>query len=221
MFDAHQVDTDALYVGIVNRTDRGWIFKNSESIGYLVPVSSKPFSDTIASIEADMRTQEKEQAGDTSEEADDIVRPQLQQQGQRPCPEATPAVDQDPALATDDDDRTKHPPDTEEFLKAFRYGDNLSEEQLHQVQAMLLQHRDCFAMEGDVLGLCNRITHSIDTVTDEPVVSAPYRIPKSQESAVKEIVQKMLDQGLIQKSNSEYSSPVVLVEKPDKVSVSA
>ena len=212
VFDAHQVDTDALYVGIVNRTDRGWIFKNSESIGYLVPVSSKPFSDTIASIEADERTQE---SGDTSEEADDIVRPQLQQQGHRPCPETPPAVDRDPAFATDEDDRTK-PPDTEEFLKAFRYGDNLSEEQLHQVQAMLLQHRDCFAMEGDDLGLCNRITHGIDTITDEPVVSAPYRIPKSQESAVKDIVQKMLDQGLIQKSNSEYSSPVVLVEKPDK-----
>ena len=85
-----------------------------------------------------------------------------------------------------------------------------------QVQNLLLEYRDCFAMEGDELGLCNRITHDIKTLTDDPVVSQPYRVPKALEPEVKKIVQKMLDQNLIQKSHSEYSSPVVLVEKPDK-----
>ena len=58
--------------------------------------------------------------------------------------------------------------------------------------------------------------HRIETTTEEPVVSQPYRVPKALEAEVKKLIQKMLDQNLIRKSNSEYSSPVVLVEKPDK-----
>ena len=66
------------------------------------------------------------------------------------------------------------------------------------------------------LGLCTKITHDIKTLTDEPVVSQPYRVPKALEPEVKKIIKAMLDKKLIQKSNSEYSSPVVLIEKPDK-----
>ena len=215
VFDAHQLNTDALYVGVVNKTERGVIIKDKESIGYLVPVNIKPFSDTIAAIETELNTQGGKKSSDTSDT--DGSKPQrVPPRENEPGGHAVPVEHSDSVPLTPEETLTGKNPDAEEFLKAFKYGDNLTEEQLRQVQEMLLQYRDCFAMEGDVLGLCNRITHRIDTVTEEPVVSAPYRIPKSQEAAVKEIVQKMLDQGLIQKSNSEYSSPVVLVEKPDK-----
>ena len=92
----------------------------------------------------------------------------------------------------------------------------MSKEQLAKVQDFLLQYRDCFVMEGDNLGLCERVIHRVETTTDEPVTTQPYRLPKALEAEVKKLIQKMLDQNLIRKSNSEYSSPVVLVEKPDK-----
>ena len=211
LFDARQVEEDELYVGVINHTESGWVIKNNESLGYLVPVNTKLFYDTIAAIETGNSTGERE---DT--ETGDGTR----QPPRRVDPEATTL----PTLHShtpyrDSQDRlqpTEPAPDDKVFLETFKYGEDLTDDQLRKVKDMLLEHRDCFALEGDTLGLCNRVTHSIDTISEEPVVSAPYRIPKAQETAVKEIVQKTLDQGLIHKSNSEYSSPVVLVEKPDK-----
>ena len=106
-------------------------------------------------------------------------------------------------------------PENKEFLAATKYGD-LNDNQLAQVQNLLVEFRDCFALDKDPLGFCAQITHDIKTLTDEPVVSQPYRIPKSQEPEVRKIIQEMLNRKFIQKSHSEYSSPVVLVEKPDK-----
>ena len=71
-------------------------------------------------------------------------------------------------------------------------------------------------MEGDELGLCSRITYGIKTLTDDPVVSQPYRVPKALEPEVQKIVQKMSYQNFIRKIRSDYSSPVALVEKSDK-----
>ena len=219
IFDARQVEEDNLYVGVVNPTEEGWVIRNNEPLGYLVPVSAKPFYDTIASIEMGGNTpspDNTEEAEDPAKEVEleakevshyEEARGEPPEALRRQSPDQAPHPDSAPTQATSD---------VEEFLKAFKYGEELTEEQRSQVQKMLLEYRDCFALEGDPLGLCNWIYHNIDTVTDEPVVSAPYRIPKSQEQAVKDIVQKMMDQGMIQKSDSEYSSPVVLVEKPDK-----
>ena len=185
LFEAEQMTKDNLCVAVINTTTKGWTMKNGETLGYVTPVSSQPFYDVISAVERE-------------QENPDIK------------PESGSGRSQIPTQA-DDRDRVGN----EEFLKAFRYGENLTESQLKEIQAMLVQYRDCFAMEGDALGRCNRIEHRIDTTTDEPVVSAPYRIPKSQETAVKELVGKMLQQKLIRKSSSEYSSPVVLVQKPD------
>ena len=194
LFDPDQVHRNELYVAVVNTTRHGWKMKNDESLGYLTPADSQPFYDVIAAVERD---REAPVDAATQPEGD------------------TGAGGQEGSSRGDDANRSC-PPDHGKFLAAFTYGESLTSQQKDQVQQLLIEYRDCFAMDGDALGLCNRVTHSIDTLTDKPVVSAPYRIPKSQEAAVKELVEKMLQQNLIRKSNSEYSSPVVLVEKPDK-----
>ncbi len=43
----------------------------------------------------------------------------------------------------------------------------------------------------------------------------PYRIPEAQREAICEEVRKMLDLNIIEESNSAWSSPIVLVPKPD------
>ena len=57
--------------------------------------------------------------------------------------------------------------------------------------------------------------HNISLMTDVPVRLKPYPLPFSMKEVVEKEVQNMLDMGVIEKSTSAYSSPIVLVKKPD------
>ncbi|MGH0125953.1 UNVERIFIED_CONTAM: hypothetical protein FKN15_025173 [Acipenser sinensis] len=43
----------------------------------------------------------------------------------------------------------------------------------------------------------------------------PYRVPETRRSAIREEVKEMLEAGVIEESTSEWSSPIVMVPKPD------
>ena len=44
----------------------------------------------------------------------------------------------------------------------------------------------------------------------------PYRIPYAYREEVKQELKEMLNAGIIEESNSEWASPIVLVRKKDK-----
>lgn len=48
-----------------------------------------------------------------------------------------------------------------------------------------------------------------------PVKVRPYRYPQSQKEQIELMIQEMLAEGIIQPSNSPFSSPIVLVKKKD------
>ena len=57
--------------------------------------------------------------------------------------------------------------------------------------------------------------HCIKTGSAHPVRLPAYRIPHAYREIVQQEIEEMLEEGIIEHSNSEWSSPIVLVGKKD------
>ena len=93
--------------------------------------------------------------------------------------------------------------------------ENLTSEQAVQVKTLLMKHKDVFAKNKTDLGRTDIVKHKINTGTAAPVKQNPRRLPLSKRELVREEISKMLEQGIVQPSQSPWSSPVVLVQKKD------
>ena len=72
-------------------------------------------------------------------------------------------------------------------------------------------------MFSDLPGCTDVVEHEIELLSDKPVKMKPYALPFHSEDVVKREVDKMLQMGVIQESNSPYASPIVLVKKKDNL----
>ena len=91
---------------------------------------------------------------------------------------------------------------------------NLDHSQQEQLKQFIWKFCALFTTEKGSLGQTSAIKHTIKT--DGPPIRQPLRrIPFALQSTVKTEIQKMLNQGVIQKSHSPWSSPVVMVRKKD------
>lgn len=71
-----------------------------------------------------------------------------------------------------------------------------------------------FYLEGDKLGTTNKMEQSISIKPNPiPVYVKPYRIPESLKSEVEKQIKNMLDNKIIERTNSEWNSSVLLVPK--------
>ena len=88
-------------------------------------------------------------------------------------------------------------------------------EQRDQVARLIQKHDDVFSKNQFDVGFCDRVPHKIPTI-DERHTSEPYsRIPPHCVQEVRDLLQNLLDQGIIRQSASAYTSPIVLVRKKD------
>ena len=88
----------------------------------------------------------------------------------------------------------------------------LSDVQRDEVKSVL---RDFHEVFSDVPGKTNTLSHEIRLTSESPIRLRPYAIPHSLVDKFEKEVKSMLDLGVIEASTSPYSSPVVLVKKPD------
>jgi len=88
----------------------------------------------------------------------------------------------------------------------------LTKDQRQQINALLAKHSSVFT---DKPGCTNLLDLKIKLNTSDPIRIKGYPVPYNAREAVDEEVSKMLDLGVIEPSNSPYSSPVVLVRKKD------
>ena len=86
-----------------------------------------------------------------------------------------------------------------------------------ELSQLLLKHTDVFVQEGDELGYTETYKHRIPTTNDIPLSQPFRRIAPTQYQEVKDHIQKLLEDDIIQESHSPYASPVVILRKKDGV----
>lgn len=104
--------------------------------------------------------------------------------------------------------------DMTEFLDAFPLS-HLSDEDRNSVRSFLSEYRDLFAMNLQELGTTDVVEHRIDLYDDTPFKEKIRPIPPGMYEELKSHIAELISAGVIRKSNSPYSSNIVLVRKSD------
>jgi len=92
---------------------------------------------------------------------------------------------------------------------------DLPDETTAGLKRLLHDHQGTFAKSSTDLGFCPIVQHDIDTGDNRPIKQSPRRPPISARDAEDEILDEMLEAGVIEPSRSEWASPVYLVKKKD------
>lgn len=93
-----------------------------------------------------------------------------------------------------------------------KLGDQLSDGQRKQLQDFLREFDDVMKNER---GRTTFGEHRIETGDARPIRLPPYRLPYAYKDEVLRDLREMQENGIIEPSTSEWSSPIVLVEKKD------
>ena len=86
-------------------------------------------------------------------------------------------------------------------------------DELKEISKLLEANRDLFGENVGQLGRAIGVEHEINLTTNEPVKLAAYRVSPKEKQIIREQVKEMLENKVIEESNSPYSAPVVLVKK--------
>lgn len=90
---------------------------------------------------------------------------------------------------------------------------HLNPEEYQEIEKIIRKFKSLFFKEGDKLTSTPEILHEITTTTDQQINAKLYRYPPKHEEEVRRQIQEMKEQGIIQQSNSKYSSPLIVVPK--------
>jgi len=98
------------------------------------------------------------------------------------------------------------------FDKSVTQGDLVPSHQ-RSLAALLRRHSDAFATGPMDLGYSSVLEHDIDTGDADPIRQPLRRPPLSARQTEEDILNEMLQTGVIELSNSPWSSPVCMVRK--------
>ena len=105
-------------------------------------------------------------------------------------------------------------PTTEELIELLKINElSLSPSHKGIFCSLISEYRDVFCTESGKLGYCDTITHKIDVGDSAPIKQRYRRIHLPLKEEVEKELNKMVEQGLIAKSNSAWSSPLVPIKK--------
>ena len=93
--------------------------------------------------------------------------------------------------------------------------ENISLEEKQKLTELISEFEDIFVGPDGQLRQTNLAEHYIDTGDTKPFKLPARRIPMFKRPVVEKEVDRMLEQGVIEPSNSPWNSPICLVTKPD------
>jgi len=91
--------------------------------------------------------------------------------------------------------------------------ETVGEEDRQRLLAVLDEFSSTFSRNTNDLGRTDVITHTIDTGDSKPVRQVLRRHPPAHEQAIRQHVKDMLEQGVIERTQSPWASNIVLVKK--------
>jgi hypothetical protein len=95
---------------------------------------------------------------------------------------------------------------------------HLNKEEYDSILKICREFNDIFYLEDDQLTHTNATKHSISLLTQKPVFVKPYRIPEFQKPIVRQQIDQMLKDDIIENSVSPYNAPILIVpKKPDNM----
>lgn len=94
---------------------------------------------------------------------------------------------------------------------------HLNSEELRLARELIWENSDVFYLPGEPLKCTNAIKHKIRLTTDEPIAAKQYRHPYHHTQEINRIIQELLDQNIIERSDSPYCSPLLLIPKKELV----
>ena len=89
----------------------------------------------------------------------------------------------------------------------------LDQTQRDEVNLLILDYEHLFP---DILTRTDQIYHDVDIEGSKPIKQHPYRMNPMKLQYLREEVQYLLDNDLIEPSQSDWSFPCILVPKPDR-----
>lgn len=90
----------------------------------------------------------------------------------------------------------------------------LNKEEKLSIDKICAKYSDLFRLEGDPLTITNLYKQKFQLKQDASTVYVkPYRLPQAQKAELQNQVKRMLKDGIIEESKSEWSSPLLIVPK--------
>lgn len=80
---------------------------------------------------------------------------------------------------------------------------------------LINRYRNCFATSLEEIGCSKSTKMKIKLNSEKPITYRPYRMAYVEREKVKDMVNEMKGAGIIRDSDSSYSSPILLVNKPN------
>jgi hypothetical protein len=92
----------------------------------------------------------------------------------------------------------------------------LNSEEKEELCQLLDEFRDTFTADISELGEAKGFEAEINLTSDEPIRCRPYRVPYTMREILDQQLQKLKEANIIRESNSNFSSPVLLIPKANQ-----
>lgn len=94
--------------------------------------------------------------------------------------------------------------------------EHLEGENKRELQKLLQENKDVFSKSFETMGQTEKVKTNIKVRHSSPIAQRPLPIPQVLKEKVRQELQKLREAGIIQETDSPYSSPLLVVHKKDK-----